>query len=319
MNFHQRFLGISDGLNARLERLMPILAPTGVVLGYLFPHAFIWLRPFVPWLFALTTLSGALKLKARELGGALKKPAPILLYFFSSHGIIPVLVFFLGGIIFGDNTDTIAGFVLLYASPAAVTALIWVSVFRGESALALALILLAVITAPLVMPGTVYLLLGARVSMDLRGMIISLIIMVVIPTILGVTGNEMSRGKIPDLICPYISPLSKLLVVVIMAGNVSAAAHRINFDSPILLLMTLVYVCFTALSFLCAKFSGILAGLDPPKRVSFLFIAGMRNSVATATIAISFFPEAVAQPAIIAMLLQQTMAAFMGKILLRRN
>ena len=102
-------LQIAGALNSRLEKLMPVMAPAGVILGFLFPPAFIWLRPFVPWLFAVTTLSGALRLRARELGAALQRPLPLLVYFFSVHAVMPVLVFILAGIIFPGDTDTKIG------------------------------------------------------------------------------------------------------------------------------------------------------------------------------------------------------------------
>jgi hypothetical protein len=45
-----------DKINKTLNRLMPLVASSGVVLGFLLPGVFIHLRPFVPWLFGLITL-----------------------------------------------------------------------------------------------------------------------------------------------------------------------------------------------------------------------------------------------------------------------
>ena len=308
---------IAEALNRQLERLMPVISPTGVVLGFLFPGVFNQLRPFVPWIFSLMTLSGALKLQARELGNSVRNPVPVLLYFVSAHVFMPFLVFFLAGIIFRGESDTIAGFVLLYASPAAVTAFIWVTIFRGDLALALALILLDTLVAPLVMPGTVFLLLGTKVVLDMTGIALSLALMVVLPTIVGVTANEISRGKIPALLCPCLNPLSKLLIILLLAANVSAVAPHVHLNSSTVWLILFFCIFFSIMGFVLAKLTGILARLNPRKKTSLFFIAGLRNTVAASTIAIAYFPEAAAQPAIFGIMFQQVMAVFMGKFLLR--
>jgi predicted Na+-dependent transporter len=308
---------IAGSLNLRLEKLMPVITPTGVALGFLFPSFFIAFRPLVPWLFAATTLSGSLKLRARELGEALRSPVPVAAFFFSAHIVMPLLAYLLTGIIFRGEPDTITGYVLLYASPTAVTGLIWVTIFRGDTALALALILLDTLFAPFVMSGTVYLLLGARVSVDTAGMIRSLVTMVAIPTVVGVCANELSRGKLPALICPYLNPLSKMLIVLIVAANVAVTAPRVDLQNVKVWLIALICICFSVLSFLCAKLTGFLARLNSTKKITFLFVSSLRNSITTATIATGFFPEAAAQPAILMVLFQQMMAAFMGKLLLK--
>jgi predicted Na+-dependent transporter len=45
----------------------------------------------------------------------------------------------------------------------------------------------------------------------------------------------------------------------------------------------------------------------------------MRNLTAVTTIAVSFFPEATALPAFLGILLQQSIAALMGKLLTRKT
>jgi predicted Na+-dependent transporter len=310
---------IAGALNARLERLMPLVTPSGVALGFLFPGVFIILRPFIAWFFALMTLSGALKLRARELGAALRSPLPILIYFLSAHAAMPLIVLFFSRLVFRGDTDTVAGYVLLFSSPTAVSGFIWVSIFRGDPTLALALILLDTLAAPLVMPGTVSLLLGTTVSLDMTGMALSLLVMVVLPTVVGVAANETSGGKVPALLSPYLNPLSKICLALVISANAAAVAPQVRLDNPRVWLIAALCVCFSSLSFFSAKLTGILARLTPEKRVSLLFTAGLRNTVAATTIAIEYFPAAAAQPAILGIMFQQVMAALMGKLLLRRG
>jgi tagaturonate reductase len=304
----------ADAVNRRLEGLMPILTPAGLLLGLLLPRVFVALRPLSPLLFALMTLSGAMKLRVRDLGLVLKSPLPFLLFFLISHGLLPALVFLCSGHVFTDP-DIVAGFVLLFSTPTAVSGFIWVSIFRGHAALSLALILLDSLAAPLVTPGTVAVLLGTKIAMDTTGMAVSLFFMVVFPTILGLVLNETSRERIPRLASPFLGPLAKVCLFLVIATN-AASAPRINPKDPRLWLIALLCAVFAAAGFIGAKFAGRLFRLESRKGISLFFAVGLRNTSAAATLAIDFFPEMAALPAILGILFQQTQSALMGKLFL---
>ncbi|MDR2101772.1 MAG: hypothetical protein LBP43_04310 [Treponema sp.] len=308
---------IAAVLNRHLERLIPVLTPSGVFMGFLFPQVFIGLRPLVSLLFAVMTLSGALKLRARELGMALRHPLPIVLFFFSSHVLLPAAVLFISGIFFAGDADTISGYILLYAAPTAVSGFIWVSIYRGDSALALAVILLDTLAAPVVVPGTVSLLLGTKVALDMTGIAVSIIMMVVIPTIIGVTVNEVSRGKAPPLVVPYLNPVAKICIILVIAANASAIAPQVHPEDPKVWAIGALCIGLSAIGYFLSKLVCVLGRLNPEKGVSIFFAVGLRNISAATTIAIEFFPEAAALPAILGIVFQQTMAAVMGKLLIR--
>jgi predicted Na+-dependent transporter len=307
---------LAGRLNARLERFMPVITPGGILLGFLFPGVFIRLRPLITLFFALMTLSGALKLRAGELGLALRRPPPVLLFFVSAHLVLPLLGLFASGLFFPGDADTVAGFVLLLSAPTAVSGFIWVGIFRGDPALTLSLILLDTLAAPLLMPGTVSLLLGTAVSVDVRGMALSLVFMVLVPTVIGVFLNEVSRGKVPDLVSPYLNPLAKLFMALVIAANASAVAPRLRFDDPGILLIALLCVILIVLGFAVSKLAGLLGRLGREGGISLFFGAGLRNISAATTIAIEYFPEAAALPAILGIVFQQTLAALMGRLFL---
>jgi predicted Na+-dependent transporter len=316
MGHKQKAAELAVALNGKLERLMPVLTPSGVLLGFLFPQVFIYLRPLVSWLFAVMTLSGALKLRARDLGMAVRNPLPILLFFLSSHVLLPLAVLFITGALFAGDADTISGYVLVYAAPTAVSGFIWVSIYRGDGALALAMILLDTLAAPVVVPGTVSLLLGTRIALDMTGIAVSIILMVVIPTVVGVMVNEISRGKAPPLIVPYLNPVAKVCIVLVIAANASAVAPQVHPGDPKVWAIGALCVGLSALGYLFSKLMCILGRLGPEKKVSIFFAVGLRNISAATTIAIEFFPQAAALPAILGIVFQQTMAAVMGKLLM---
>jgi len=310
-----------NSINSVMDRFMPILAPTGIICGIIFPAVFVQLRPYIPWLFGTMTLTGALKLKFRDLAQAIASPLPVITFFLTAHVFMPVITLLISRLIFGGDQDTISGYVLIYSAPTAVSSFIWVTIYRGDSALCLALILLDAVLAPLIVPFTVRLLLGTEVVMDMSGMALSLVGMVLIPTIIGVTANETSRGAIPKAISPYFGPVSKICLALVIAANSSAVAPQINFENTRMYLIALMCIVFTTLGFTCGKFAGLLGGRSSirgkpqrEKQVTIFFTAGLRNISASMTLGIEFFPAAAALPTVLGIVFQQTLSAVMGKL-----
>jgi len=298
---------------------MPVLTPLGVVLGFFLPGVFIQLRPFVPWFFGVLTLSGALKLRVAEFGGTLRNPLPILACFVSAHILMPVCAVFAASCFFSSSPDTVAGYALLFSGPIAVSSFIWTVMFLGDKALCLTMILLDTLLAPLVVPGTVSLLMGTKVALDMSGIAISLILMVVVPTIIGVTLNETSRGKIPALICPWLNPLSKILLMLVIAANASPVAKIIRIDDTTVWKIAALCIALSAFGFVVSKLTGVVVKCNSEKTAALFFSGGLRNISAVTTIAVSFFPEAAALPALLGIVFQQTIAALMGKALLKKK
>jgi tagaturonate reductase len=303
-------------LNAWFEKLMPVLTPAGVVLGFLLPAFFIKLRPFIPWLFGLMTLSGAVKLKAREFSLVLREPLPIALALVSSHVIMPLAALLVSTLVFREERGIIAGYVLVYSVPTAVSGFIWVNIYKGDNALALALILIATIAAPLVTPLTMSTLLGTKTALDMRGIALSLVMMVVVPTVIGIGINEASRGKVPRIITPWLNPLAKLCLILVISANAAAVAPQVHLADPQLWITAGVCVLLAAAGYCLSRLTGALCRLPPDKQITVFFSTGLRNISAAATIAIEFFPQQAALPALLGIVFQQTMAALMGRLLL---
>jgi predicted Na+-dependent transporter len=307
----------ADDINKHLERLMPVLTPTGIMLGFLLPGIFIHLRPFVPWLFGIITLAGALKLRVAEFGSTIRSPIPIAAFFVSTHVLMPLCTMFTASYLFGDSPNTVVGFILLFSGPAGVSSFIWVTMFKGDKALCLTLILLDTLLAPLVVPGTLLLLMGANVTMDMAGIALSLILMIVVPTIIGVTLNETSRSSIPNVVCPYLNPVSKICLMLVIAANASPVASIIHISDPMVWKIATACVVFSTGGFLLSKLTAVGIRCNREKNVSLFFAGGLRNISAVSTIAVTFFPEAAALPALLGIMFQQTLSAIMAKLFIK--
>jgi len=306
-------------LNSQIETLMPILTPSSVLLGFLFSSTLVQLKPFVPWFFALMTLSGSLKLRVRDLGTVVRNPLPVLGFFVSAHVLMPLAALGVSKIFLPGDADTTAGFVLLFATPTAVSAFIWVSMFNGDGALALAIILLDTLVSPFVVPFTTSLLLGADIVMDTSAMATSLIQMIVAPTILGVALHELTRGAAQKLAGPFLGPISKLCIIIVVSANAAAIAPQVSLGGARTWIIGAIGMLLVSIGFVLGRLVGFLPYLGGARSRTLVFSVGLRNSVSAATLATSYFPDAAALPAILAMIFQQSLAAVYGRLLLGKQ
>ncbi len=291
---------------------MPLLTPFAVALGLVLGRRIGWAAPSIVPLFAFITFSGALSLTVDDARTVIRRPLPIFLFFALFHAIIPIMVRLLAGLAFPQRTDYVTGFILLFSIPTAVSGFIWTSIYRGNGPLSLALILIDTLLAPLTVSATVSLLMGQRVAVDTGSMFASLLFMVVIPSIAGIALNEASRGRIPKAAGPALKPLSKLLLVAVIALNVSRLPGRLPPLDWSLAAVAAACVAFTLGGFALGRLGGSIAKLPPEDTVALTFAAGMRNISAALVLAISFFPPSAAVPVVTGILFQQTLAALSG-------
>ncbi len=303
-------------LNTCLERIMPILTPSGVLLGFMFPSFFLSIRPYIPLLFGIMSFSGALNLRFTELVQTIKRPKAIILFFLFSHVLMPCIALLAGILCNPGEPEVYTGFVLLFSTPTAVSGFMWNSIFKGDGALSLSLIVLDTVLAPLVVPFTMKTLLGTTVPFSMIGIAISLIEMVVIPTIFGIGINEISKGSVPPKISPYFTVLSKICLFTVVAANTAAVAPSINIRDIQVWSIAGQAILLGLIGFSSGRIAGFIGKIEQTSIRTLVFSIGLRNITAAATLAIAFFPEKAALPAILGMVFQQTLASVAGRILL---
>ena len=110
--------------------------------------------------------------------------------------LLPVLACGLGHLLFPGNDDLITGMVLEFSVPTAVVGLMWVTIYGGNSPLSLSLVIADTLLAPFLIPTTLQLLVGSRVSMDAAGMMRELLFMIALPALAAMSLNELTHGRV---------------------------------------------------------------------------------------------------------------------------
>lgn len=298
--------------NQMLEKFMPIMIPVSVVIGVLLA---VYIKDFsflIPWIFAFMTFSGSLNSNFVSMKQAVMNPLPILLVIFILHIFMPLWALGVGHLAFNGDLFTITGLVLAMAIPTGITSFVWVSIYKGNTALTLAIILIDTMLSPFVVPLIMSLLVGGNIEMDIFGMTQGLLMMIVIPSIVGMTLNQVLKGKVVSNLSARLSPFAKIAMGLVVMLNGAVVAPYL-LDVNLKLIGIAIIVLFIALSgYLISFFAGKLFKQDKETIISLMFSGGMRNISAGAVLAVSYFPPAVAVPVVLGMLFQQTLASIYG-------
>ncbi|MGP4067354.1 bile acid:sodium symporter family protein [Halobacillus sp. B29] len=300
--------------NQFLQKIMPYLTPSAVVIGVVFSDWFDSLVFLVPWIFAVMTFAGSLGSNFTDLKKVLRHPVSMIACIMVLHIVMPLIALGVGTLIFGSGAHTTIGLVLSFVIPTGITTLIWVSIYKGNVVLTLSIILVDTLIAPLAVPFVMHMLVGNAVEMNIQEIMNGLLWMIVIPSLVGMFINQFAEKEFTERLESNLSPLTKLGIGAVVTINSSAVApYFININGKLILIG--VVVCMLAvLAYFIGFLTGKLLKIGRPSVISLTFNSGMRNISGGAVIAITYFPPPVAVPVIVGMLFQQVLASFTGKI-----
>ncbi|WP_246096594.1 bile acid:sodium symporter family protein [Paenibacillus sinopodophylli] len=304
--------------NRYFEKWMFILIPGSLVLGFLFASQ---LQPFiqsVPYLFAYITLTMAIGCGLDQLRVVMKRPGIMALTFLIAHVLSPLAAYGLGILAFGADSPYVVGLVLFTIIPIGVSTVLWVGMSGGSVPLMLAMVVLDSALSPLVVPAGIHLFFKSAVEVKAGPIVMDLLIIIVLPTIIGVALNYFSRARIQQVVAPYTSPLSKLFFVAVVALNASAIApHLDKLKQDIAVLVPLVIV----LVGLCYAFGyiGTAALRNNEQQITVSYATGMRNISLGIVLALGYFSPLAAVPVVLSILIQQPLATVHHYVLQKLN
>jgi predicted Na+-dependent transporter len=305
-------------LNRQLNKMMPLITPTSILIGVLCGSSLAPYTYLSPWLFAFMTFAGSISLSFKDFLNVLKKPLPLVLCLFILHLAMPLAAMGMGHLAFPGDFYTITGFILAAAIPTGVSSFVWVSIYKGNIALTLSIILIDTLLAPFVVPGILALLVGTSVRLDAVAMMTSLFWMIVVPSLVGMLLNQWTQGKVITAWGPWLNPFSKLAMASVVAINGAVVAPYLTDFSPRLLGLAAIIVLLAAIGYALGFGLSRLIGLNEADKVALVFNGGMRNISAGAVLAVTYFPAPVAVPVVLGMVFQQVMASLVGLVLGRQ-
>lgn len=304
--------------NRIFEKWMFVIIPCSLLLGFALEAPLQRLVPAVPYLFAFVTLTMAVGCGLGELRDVLRRPGIMGLTFLIAHIVSPLIGYAIGVLAFGPDSPYVVGLVLFAIIPLGVSSVLWVGMSGGAVPLMLAMVVLDSMLSPLVVPAGLQLFFGASVVMDGLPLIVDLIVIIVLPTVIGVALHEWSKGRIQQATKPYAAPLSKLCFVSVVALNASAIAPHVDKLKADLLVLVPVVV---ALVGVCYALGFLLTSRlrDRKVQTTVSYATGMRNISLGIVLALGYFSPLTAVPVVLSIMIQQPVATVHHYILQKLN
>lgn len=302
-------------INRFLEKAMPFFIPSSVVIGVLISDYIVDFSYLIPWIFAFMTFTGSLNSNFASFKNAVLHPFPIFIVLIVLHIVMPLMALGIGHVVFTGDIYTITGMVLMMSIPTGITSFVWISINKGNNTLALTIILIGALLSPFIVPLTMSLLVGGNVQIDSLSMMVGLFWMIVIPSIIGMTLNQVTKGKVVNILSARLSPISKIgMGIVVMLNGAVVAPYLLDVKLKVVgIALTVLAIAFLGyvISFLIAIWC------KQPKEtvIALTFTGGMRNISAGVVLASTYFPASVAIPVVLGMLFQQILASIFGVLL----
>ena len=299
--------------NRYFEKNMILVIPASLMLGFLFYPFFDSWGQAVPWLFAYVTFVMALDCNVRQIGRTLRLPLPIILTLLIVHGVAPWIAYQCGILLFGEGSPYIIGLVLFAVIPLGVSSIIWVSLSGGHVPLTLSLIVIDSLFSPIVVPWLIHVYFGQTIEFDTTKVMLDLLKIIVVPTILGIAVNELSKGKAKVLSAPITGPTSKIAfsgVVFINAAVIAPFVYTFKADMVLLILSSVALILVGyMLGWLCA-----LGFRDSTILRAMTYSTGMRNNSLGIVIGIAYFEPKAVVPVVLTILIQQPIATVIYRV-----
>jgi len=299
--------------NDILSKNMFILVLSGLVLGFLIeiPNS-PFLRNIVVTLFAYMTFITALTTSFKEFSKVLRTPLIPIMILFLVHFITPLISWVAGMVFYPYDPDMRLGYLIGASIPIGVTSIIWTSLLKGDVAVSFVAVTLDTFLVPIILPSFFHMIIGESITINYFQMMLDLMLMVTIPSILGMLLHDWTSGKTTIFAQSIGGTTSKLCLFLVIFINSAVVVPQIIWNFSIVKALVITF-CIVAIGFFTGYMGSFLLK-KPPKEIitTMIFNVGIRNNACGLVIALTYFPPKVAIPITLSILYQQPLATIVS-------
>ncbi len=238
----------------------------------------------------------------------------------------PILVFILGRVFLGNNSDLLIGFVMLMVTPCTDWYLIFTGIAKGNVALGASILPLNLILQLILLPVYVFLIGQSSVQIDVLNLLKGVIVSLIIPLFGALIYRKLSISKkgidyfeknIVSKACDYQGYFLNIAIVFMFASQ-----GKILLKNPQILLQLLIPVLlFFIINLIVGQFVGRKLNLSHEDNVALNLTTLARNSPIALAIAVATFPNKplISLALIIGPLIELPVLFIVSKVLLNIN
>ena len=275
----------------RFNTFFPLWAILLSGAAIFFSESFSSLASWIIPLLAGVMFTMGLTLKATDFQRILRDPRPILVGVLLQFILMPLLAVVLAKM-FGLSNQLTAGLVLVGCCAGGTASNVISYLARADLALSISMTVCSTLVGVVATPLLTGFYLSTTINVDTIGMLVSIVQIVLIPVLAGITLNHLFPAFIRP-VTPQLPTLSILIILTIIAIVVA-----LNSDSLLEIgALTLVAVVLHNLGGMCGGFYlSRLMGFDTRQSHTIAIEVGMQNSGLGVALALEFFSATAALP-----------------------
>ena len=286
-------------------------------LGLAIPETGQFLEPGIGPLLAFLMFIISLTFDAHDVRTVLRKPSRQFLALGLVYGPMSIAGWVTGRFFFGGG-PLAAGQTLLGTLPTDVSSPLLVLIARGNVALAAVFNAINTVLSPFIVPFLFLWLTGIQLEVPLESIILELVLIVFVPTVLGVS----SRTGLPDFCARYDSHyagLGSIIYLLILLAVVGPNAATIINYGWYAFVIAGAALCLNLIGYLVAMTSRLLTN-DCKEVITYLFTVSKKEfSIAAAFVAASGLPSEIAIPSAFFAVIQMITSPIAAKIIARNQ
>ena len=276
---------------------MGVLVLLSAIAALAFPEVFSRLKPTVinP-LLGVIMFGMGLTLQADDFRVVFSRPKDIITGCLAQFTVMPLLAWLLAKVFALDEALTV-GVVLVGCCPGGTASNVITYLAKGDLALSVGMTGVSTLLAPVLTPLLVLLLAGKTVTVDVVGMLLSILWVVILPIAAGLLVKRLWPRQ-TTVATDYLPALSTLAICAIVLIVIAANATKLMSSGLIVILVVMLH----NIGGLAVGYAiGALLGMSAAKRKAVSIEVGMQNSglaSSLATLHFAAFPMATIPGAI---------------------
>ena len=291
----------------KFTSLFPLWAVLLSAVAYLYPEYFAPHKGLIVPFLSLIMLGMGVTLSVDSFLSVLKKPSVVILGTLMQYTLMPFFAWLIC-LVLKLPTDLMAGVVLLGCCPGGTASNVICYLAKGDVALSIVLTSVSTLIAFLATPFLTWLYIGQTVEVDVMGMLVSVVKIVLVPVVFGLSINYFFEEKIRKIrdIFPAISALAIVIIIAVIIGVNRGSLENMG------LMVLLAVVLHNGLGLAGGYGVAKALKLSETEARTIAIEVGMQNSGLSVALAIKHFTAAAALPGAIFSIWHNLSGAFLA-------
>jgi BASS family bile acid:Na+ symporter len=285
-----------------------LIVVLSIVLGFAFPSIGLIWKPYLAVLLMFLMFFVALSIEPSEVARAIRHYPVLVVGLFTTFVLVPVLAISAKPLF---SSIVYAGIVLALCCPSAVVSAFWAKTFKADVATALVMSIITNLVSIVTIPGTILILVGAALKVDVASMIVNLAEIILIP----MTASFLVRRFIRldwNRASSYGSRVELAILVLVIWGSIAPGVEIVRNNVAEFMFLNAFVLGILALAFVLTHFLTNRFGYK--KAVSIGIATTVKNAALSLVVGLNAFGPDILPP-LIANLIAQNLLLVPAKAL----